>query len=105
MKKIFTLLFSFGAFASSFAQGQRDWDHNTAQNNPYAKTYPAQVYDRDRDHDGDHDRDNRGVYNNNYGYGQRDMQIASINRNFDFQIQRISRIESTTAINTIVKRI
>ncbi|MEO8413580.1 MAG: hypothetical protein ABI472_07960 [Ginsengibacter sp.] len=68
MKKIITLLFSVGVFATSFAQ-----------NNP-----------------GRHDRDDRYVYNRNdhfdkRGFSERDryFQVERINRKFEFKVRAI----------------
>jgi hypothetical protein len=69
MKKIITLLFSFGLFATSFAQ------YNRGHNN----------------------RDDQYVYNQRDHYGKgnydiaknRNLQIERINREFDYKIQSI----------------
>lgn len=90
MKKIFTLLFTFVAFASAFAQ-QRNWDDHAGQNYPNVKTYPPVVYNQERVPD--HERNDgyhQPVRYNTINYAQRDMQIARINRDIDFRIQQIS---------------
>ena len=95
MKTIFTLLFVVGAVASSFAQNQRDWNDHAGQNNPNVRTDPTGVYDRNNDRYNNPNQatwnNQNGHYNNNanYGYAQRDMQIANINRNIDFRIQQV----------------
>ena len=73
MKKIITLLFSFGVFATSFAQynhGQnnRDDQYTNSSSDNYKK---------------------RGHFNNGnyYSARERDFQIEKINRDFDFQIR------------------
>lgn len=71
MKTIFALLFSFSAFAS-FAQGQRDYPDHHQANLDYQKA-----------------RYNNNNNNVNNGYTQRDIQIASINRNIDYRIQGV----------------
>jgi hypothetical protein len=68
MKTIVTLLFSFGIFATSFAQG----DHGQfEQNGQY-------VYGQ------------KNYYNKgHFPYGERQFQIEKINREFDYKIRAI----------------
>ena len=78
MKKIFTLLFSVGVFATSFAQtghqnnDKRNDQHVTAKSNDEYKKF-------------DNHRDN--IYN--FSAKERDMQIAKINNDFNFKIKSI----------------
>jgi hypothetical protein len=75
MKTIFTLLFTMAMFSTTFAQyGQRG--------------------QRDRDNDVYASNDNRGYDHHDKGYGgyvftprERDMQIAQINRDYDYRMQ------------------
>jgi hypothetical protein len=79
MKKIITLLFFVGAFATSFAQNRRD--------DQYASN---RSYGRDGNNYGRNDRDWRyGNRGNMYSAKARDFQIEKINRNFDCQVQEI----------------
>jgi len=74
MKKIITLLFSFGVFATSFAQ------YNHGQNNrddQYANSSNGNYKDRDHFDKG------------NYFERDRNFQIEKINRDFDYQIRAI----------------
>lgn len=76
MKKIFTLLFAAVIFTTVNAQnGSRD------NQNGYGKgsTVNNGRYDRD-------DRDNNGK---RYNERKRDMQIARINREFDYKTQKV----------------
>jgi hypothetical protein len=79
MKTIFTLLFSMAMFSTTFAQygqnGQRD---------------------RNKDNDVYTSNDNRGYDHHDRNYGgytftprERDMQIAQINREYDYKMQSV----------------
>src|SRR5258708_33709417 len=72
MKKIFTLLFSVGAFATSFAQTPHQ--NNDKKNDQYP-TKSNNDYKKFDDH-----RDN--IYS--FSAKERDMQIAKINNDFNF---------------------
>ena len=80
MKKIITLLFAVGAFATSFAQYNH---HQNNDGNQYVNSSGNGNYNRD---DKDWRHFNRG---NIYSSNSRDFQIAKINRDFDFRIQSI----------------
>jgi hypothetical protein len=89
MKKIFTLLFAAGIVTAALAQtGSRD-NRDSRQNDQrndqngydYGKDNAAKNYPFDKD-----DRYNNGRYSSER---YRDMQIAQINREYDFKIQRI----------------
>ena len=73
MKKIFTLLFSLGAFATSFAQTGHQ--NNNKRNDQYVTTKSNTDYKKFDDH---HDN----IYN--FSAKERDMQIAKINNDFNF---------------------
>ena len=91
MKKIITLLFSVGAFATSFAQynhqqnnDDRNYRTENKRDDQYANSSNGnRNYDRD---DKDWRHFNKG---NNYSAKERDFQIEKINRDFDFQVQAI----------------
>ncbi|MGH2649262.1 MAG: hypothetical protein ACRDE8_16900 [Ginsengibacter sp.] len=75
MKKIITLLFSLGLFATSFAQ------YNHQQNNEWNKR-------------NDQYATSNGKYNNrwddhNFSAGDRDFQVEKINRDFAYKIRMI----------------
>jgi hypothetical protein len=78
MKKIFTLLLSVGAFASSFAQTGHQ--NNNKKNDQYVTTRSNTDYKKFDDH-----RDN--IYT--FSAKERDMQIAKINNDFNFKIKSI----------------
>jgi len=81
MKKMLTLTFLIGAFATSFAQS----NHRQTNDEPYAINSNGQ-YDR---HGGnDHDRNN-GQRNNASALRNRNYQIEKINRNYNYQVQVI----------------
>jgi len=79
MKTIFTLLFSMAMFSTTFAQyGQRDQRDRNKDNDVYASN------------------DNRGYDHHDKGYGgyffspsDRDMQIAQIDREYQYRIQSV----------------
>ena len=77
MKKIFILLFSVGAFATSFAQTAHQ--NNDKRNDQYP-TKSNTDYKKFDDH-----RDN--IYS--FSAKERDMQIAKINNDFNFKIKSI----------------
>ena len=78
MKKIFTLLFSVGAFATSFAQTGHQ--SNNKRNDQHVTTKSNADYKKFDDH-----RDN--IYS--FSAKERDMQIAKINNDFNFKIKSI----------------
>jgi hypothetical protein len=90
MKKIFTLLFAVGFLTAANAQpGSRD-NHQYDQRNDQ----PNGQWDKSngRDVAGNNDRyGNDDRYDKGYGsYGRdREMQIAQINRRYDFKIQQV----------------
>ena len=115
MKKIFTLLFSVGILsAAAFAQpGSRDnrdkptYDERNTQpnsqrdNNGYSNGRDVVGYD-DR-----YDNDDRYSKVNGYFVSSMEMQIAKINRKYDFQVQRVKndrfmrRFEKTRMIRSL----
>ena len=78
MKKIITILITSAMFTSAFAQyGQNDeWD----------KKDNGDVYAKDGKHRHDDDR-HKGKYY--FTPRERDMQIAQINREYDYRIQSV----------------
>ncbi|HEY8661078.1 MAG TPA: hypothetical protein VIL78_18745 [Hanamia sp.] len=82
MKKIITLLFFVGAFATSFAQ----YDHQ--QNNNNERNRGNDQYGQRHDDDNSY---GRNVYDNRNSYPARERgyQIDQINRNFNYKIQSI----------------
>ena len=91
MKKIFTLLFALGLFAAAQAQS-RDRGDRDRQPDPPVTRQP----DSREMNDGYYDeRDSRND-NNNYGRNsrvslerKRDMEIARINRTFEYKMQQV----------------
>jgi len=80
MKKIFTILFSFGVITSSFAQynqQQNKWDNGYA--NSSHDNYGRNHSDMDRHFDRE----------NHYSEREKDFQIEMINRDFVYNIQAI----------------
>ena len=78
MKKFITLLFSLGAFATSFAQYN---DHQSKRNDQYANSSnDSWNYSKDRRHF-DH--------GNIFSAKERDFQIEKINRDFAFRVKAI----------------
>ncbi|MEO8765893.1 MAG: hypothetical protein ABI416_16450 [Ginsengibacter sp.] len=83
MKKIITLLFSIGAFATSFAQYNHPQSHEEREGQ-YANSSNGHSDNRWGDNNRDHfDR------NHNNSARSRDFQVARINREFDYKIQAI----------------
>ena len=78
MKKIITLLFASAMFASAFAQygSNKDWDKN---NND-------ESYAKDGKDKHDEDRFKGGYY---FTPREREMEIARINREYDYKIQSV----------------
>lgn len=85
MKKIFTFLFALGLVAVAQAQpGNRDNRRNDDK-----EVVKVVVTDNDR-YDNDRYDDDRRYGNSRFGNERRmRMQIAQINREFDFKIQRV----------------
>ncbi len=77
MKKIFTLLFSVGAFATSFAQTGHQT--NDKRNDRYV-TVKSNNYKKFDSH-----RDN--IYT--FSAKEKDMEIAKINNDFNFKVKSI----------------
>ncbi len=84
MKKIIKLLFSVGAFATSFAQSnhRQNNDDCNKRNDQYA-TANGQYNKHDRD-----DRDLSDKENSSYAR-ERSFQIDKINHDFDYRINAI----------------
>ena len=89
MKKIFTLLFALGFLTAINAQsGSRNNRDN--RDNPQS----GQWGNNEKDVVGDNNRyDNDDRYDNNFGSynGNIKMQIAQINRKYDFKIERVRK--------------
>jgi len=89
MKKIFTLLVAVGFLAAMNAQtGSRDNrnnrdTHDRQQNDQWGNNKDVIVNDG-RYNNGDRNDNNFGSYN-----GNRRMQIAQVNRKYDFKIERV----------------
>ena len=77
MKKIFTLLVSVTLFASAFAQ------YKTGGDKDYGKGRDAVYSDRYKK-----DNDRGGNYYS-FSARERDMQIAQINRDYDYKIREV----------------
>lgn len=82
MKKIITLLFSVGAFATSFAQ---TGEHNDKMN--HSKTNDQYVTSNSYVRAGKFDKRGDNVYA--FTPRERDQQIAAINSEFNFKIKSI----------------
>jgi hypothetical protein len=88
MKKIFTLLFAVGFLTAINAQtGSRDRDNRDTRDQQ-----TDQRVNNNKDvviNDGRYDNDDR--FDNNFGSygGNIRMQIAQVNRKYDFKIQRV----------------
>ena len=91
MKKIITLLFSVGAFATSFAQYNHQ--QNNDDRNYRTENKRGDQYANSSNGNGNYGRDDkrRGHFNkgNNYSAKGREFQIEKINRDFNFQIHAI----------------
>ena len=91
MKKIFTLLVAVGFITAINAQsGSRDRDNRDArdqQTDQRGNTYNKDVIVND----GRYDNDDR--YDNNFGSynGNIKMQIAQVNRKYDYKIDRVRK--------------
>ena len=118
MKKIFTLLFAFCFLTAAYAQtGSRDTRDNRDNHQydqrvdqPNGQWDNNNGYSNGRDitvNNGRYDNDDR--YNNSNGFYGRgmEMQIARINRKYDFQIQQVRndffmrRYEKMRVINSL----
>ena len=93
MKKIFTLLFAVGFLTAAYAQpGTRDnrdnqqYDQRGNQQNGQWDNNGKDIAMNNGRYDNDDRYDNR---NGSYGSGGMKMQIARINRKYDYQIQRV----------------
>ncbi|MBK8087758.1 MAG: hypothetical protein IPK31_07340 [Chitinophagaceae bacterium] len=84
MKKIFTLLFAATLFTAANAQnGNRDnkqFDQRDNQNG-YGKGSTV--------NNGRYEKDDRDNNSKRYNERKRDMQIAQINREYDYKIQKV----------------
>ena len=93
MKKIITLLFCVGAFATSFAQynhRQNNDDRNYRTENKRDDQY-AGSSNGNRNFDRD-DKDWRHVsHENNFSARERDFRIEKINQDFNSRVQAIQR--------------
>lgn len=119
MKKIFTLLFAVGFLTAVNAQpgsrddrdDQRDGEYSQRDDQPNAEWDKNDGYNNQRDvviyndrRDNDNRYDNR---NGSSGRGRMEMQIAMINRKYDYQIQRVrndffmGRYEKMRAIRSL----
>jgi hypothetical protein len=97
MKKIFTLLFAFCFLTAAYAQsGSRDT--RDTRDNRDNQQYDQRVdqkngqWDNNKGYSNDKDiaRNDDRYNNSNSSYGRSiEMQIAQINRKYDFQIQRV----------------
>lgn len=78
MKKIFTLLFTSAMLTSAFAQydPNNNWDKNNKED----------VYVKEGKHGHDDDRFKDRYY---FTPRERDMEIAQINREYDYKIQSV----------------
>ena len=102
MKNFFTLLLATAMLSTAFAQyGERGQRDNDKENDVYVPNDNQGC----GKHDDDYDRDNKGYGRNDNGYGRNDkgygrgtyvftvreknMQIARINREYDYKIQSV----------------
>ena len=84
MKKIFTLLFAATLFTAANAQnGNRDSKQNDQRDNQSGYGKPVAT-NNDR-----YDKDDRRDYGKFSMERKRDMQIAQINREYDYKIQKV----------------
>jgi hypothetical protein len=82
MKKIFTLLFATAMLSTAFAQyGQKGQKDQGKNNDVYVSN---NNYGNDR-----HDNDKFGGYI--FTSREKDMQIAQINRDYDYKIESVKR--------------
>ena len=93
MKKIFTLLFAVGLFTLAQAQpGTRDNRQTDRRDNQPTDQRDDNRYDNDKgfvDINISFDRDDRFGNSRFSNERKRDMQIARINREYDYRIQRV----------------
>ena len=83
MKKIFTLLFAVGMFAAAQAQpGNRD----NRQNDQWDFDNNIDITDNHNPYDDDDDRFGNSRFSNER---KLKMQVAQINREFDYKVQRV----------------
>lgn len=91
MKKIITLLFFAGAFATSFAQYNQQ--QNNDDRNYRTENNRDDQYANSSNGNRNYDRDNKDWRHFNqgniYSVRERDFKIEKINRDFNFQIQAI----------------
>lgn len=88
MKKFFTLLFTTAMLSTAFAQyGQKDQRDRTKESDVYVSN-DNRGYDK---HDNDFDRNDKGYGRGAYIFTAREknMQIAQINREYDYKIQSV----------------
>lgn len=88
MKTFFTLLFTTAMLSTAFAQyGQRDDRDRTKENDVYVSNDNRGYDNRD---DKGFDKHDKG-YNRGYFFTprERDMQIAQINREYNYRIQSV----------------
>jgi hypothetical protein len=90
MKKIFTLVFAVGMFTLAQAQpGTRDNRQNDQRDVVKVIVTDNDRYDNDRYDNDRYDKDDR-YGNSSFGNERRmRMQLAEINREFDYKIQRV----------------
>ncbi len=92
MKKIFTLIFSVGMFAMAQAQpGTRD---NRQTDQPKDQRDFNMGYDNGRDvvvNNNSWGRDDRYDKDISFSEREKDMQIARINREYSYRIQKVQR--------------
>ena len=90
MKKIFTLVFALGTLAVAQAQpGSRD-NRSTDSRNTQTDQRDYRGYDNEKDiaYNKPYNRDDR--YSDRFSMERkRDMEIAGINREYDFRIQKV----------------
>jgi len=83
MKKIITLLFSVGAFATSFAQYNHRQNNDEREGQYSTSSNGNRNYDRD---DKEWGHFNKG---NNYSVRAKEFQIEKINRDFNYRVMAI----------------
>jgi Ni/Co efflux regulator RcnB len=102
MKKIFTLAFALGIFAAAQAQpGSRDTRQTDRRDDQPINQRDQQVDQRNQNNGYDNQRDvvieRNNPYNNDNRFDngimspnrKRDMEIAQVNREYDYRIQKI----------------